>query len=61
MSSPEVPAGREAGDSHQVGTFAVEDVDGDHFFRSLAEDVDGLFKQGHVAPIKGDKAQIREN
>lgn len=53
--------GKEAGGGHQVGAFAVEDMDGDHFVWALAEDVDGLFEQGCVAPIKGHKAQIRED
>lgn len=52
---------RKARGRHQVGTFAVEDMDGDQFLWALAEAVDGLLEQGCVAAIKGHKAEIRED
>lgn len=56
LVSPKAPEGKEVGGSHQVSTFAVKDMDGDHFVGALGEDVDGLLEQGYVAPIKGYEA-----
>lgn len=56
LVNPKAPEGKEVGGSHQVGTFAVKDVNGDHFFGALGEDVDGLLEQGCVAPIEGYEA-----
>lgn len=57
----QTPKSRKAGGSHQIGTFAVKDVDGDNFIWALAEDVDGLLEQGNMAPIEGHEAQVRED
>lgn len=56
LVNPKAPEGKEVGGSHQVSTFAVKDMDGDHFVGALGEDVDGLLEQGYVAPIKGYEA-----